>query len=121
MKPAYLREDVEDAARPKRGRPSKQLQPEVIDSPPDSSENTELLPDINKDFGNQPVSPNLDSKPYNLRPRKTDVAVIDFSKPPPPYKKAGNSNSSTTRADPKQQWSASQTELEAINRSIRGF
>ena len=123
LKPAYLREGVTEAQRPKRGRPRK-VQP----SP-------EVLPEVSH---NSLPQQSTDASRYNLRPRKQppEVALIDFSKPPPEFKPvAPNSKLSSTAAEPlsttgpppwqpftskPSSWSASALDLDVINRSIAG-
>ena len=99
---AYLREGVQDAARPKRGRPAK---PTTPTSP--SSASPPTSPDVN----NNVAAIKASDTSQNL---SIDVSAIDFSVPPPGFK-AGNSNINTTRAET---WSASRQELDMINRSI---
>ena len=83
-KPAYLREGVVEAQRPKRGRPVK--------NPSTAAEESEESKQIVTPAPE--VSPNLDpgnSNRYNLRPRKSTVAEV---------------------------WSASKSEIAAINAAI---
>ena len=130
VKPAYLRDDMVDAERPKRGRPRKSppipevTQPKVENSSGPTPSDASLLWNNNNPKPTS-ASPNLDRN-YNLRPRTNvnyasaiDVTSIKFSKPPPPI--AGNSNFQTPAAEPRPQaWSASSFDLSVINSSIRG-
>ena len=96
VKPAYLRDDAEEAQRPKRGRPTKILLPENAN---DVSNNKQTA------SSEEPVSPNLESQPFHgfMPP---DVSTVDFSVPPPNY--AGNLNA----------WQATAEDLRQINQSI---
>ena len=116
VKVAYLREGAKEAQRPKRGRPRKEpdTSPAV-----DTSEDT--LPDQNK----QTV---VVGKPARStrNPAPNYVATIDVFEP-----RAGNSKRYSTHADPvhsgpppvlgfppRPMWSASNYDLDIINRSI---
>ena len=143
VKSAYLREGAQDAERPKRGRPPKVVVPpnsdpsptpeddngHIIDSSTASDQNkSDEAPSTNLDLsqpfhgfatqspnivnsneGGSPSSRSVRST-RNQSPNYVDalVASIDFSKPPPDV-------SSRART-----WTASETELNAINNSISG-
>ena len=105
VKPAYLRENMSEASRPQRGRPSKPTSNSLSDSK--SSVDASLSkPNQNNVETNNSKSPNSDAA----------VAAVDFSVPPP-MKRAGNSNAVVTHAEPKA-WSASQQDIEWLNKSI---
>ena len=137
VKPAYLKDEVVEAERPKRGRPPKAPSP----SSPEVETSSETPSDTSPPSNNNKAEPSTDVpsrnlNQYNLRPRSNvnyssaiDVTTIDFSKPPP---LAGNSNVVPTHAEPttgpppfsgfinRQPWSASLQELASINQSIGG-
>ena len=132
LKPANLRDDAVEAARPKRGRPpllqeaasssspSDASLPSPIDTAQSPDQNTSLT-DQNKssESGNTPNLTNSNEggnssratrSTRNPAPNYVDalVASIDFSRPPP-------------SCPPPTTWTASRQELEVINRSIRGY
>ena len=106
VKPAFRREGAPEGVRPRRGRPRKQ--PE------------------------QSSSLQSDSSSHNNNNTAEVIAALDFTKPPP---MAPNSNSHATDAEPfklsgpppwpgfptkPSSWTASDSELQFINDSIRG-
>ena len=100
VKSAYLRENVIEAERPKRGRPP--LRPNPGPAP---SVSEKVTSDESKQID--------DSQPFHgFRP--FDVSQIDFSKPPPNFS-AGNSKTHRQRPD---NWSATPQQIEDIQRSI---
>ena len=105
VKPAYLRENMSEASRPKRGRPSKPTS--------DSLSNSKSSVDASLPKSNQNNVGTNNSKSPNSN---AAVAAIDFSVPPP-MERAGNSNAVATHAEPKA-WSASQQDIEWLNKSI---
>ena len=112
VKPAYLKNDTVDAARPKLGRPPKPGTDDVDESsrdvseeslPPDDTPNLEQNKNKNSNVGGNSSRP-----PRSTRnPAPNYVASVNFSKPPPKF--------------PMMSWSASSLELEEINRSISGL
>ena len=139
-KPANRREGVEDASRPKRGRPAKNLQPKTVteqssSDTSDASTNGGVGTEVQNKSPN-PADSNVSGKPVRStrNPAPNYVETIDFSEPPPGFS-AGNSNSLPTSAEPmtttgpppfggflrRGSWSASGQELEVINRSIGGY
>ena len=124
LKPAYLRNNTVEAARPKRGRPPLRPQPEPTSTPAILEDSivlttpaTEETLDKNSNHGGKHSEP---SRPVRStrNPNPSYVDAIDFSKPPPVFK-AGNSNYLTSAAEPiVKVWSASKEQLLDINRSI---
>ena len=111
-KPAYLRENITEASRPRRGRPRKTSPsglmpsntPDLASSSSDTSQ-TVVADDNNNKVASVNISPSLQHW----------VAVQDFSGPP----LAGNLNSKSTHADQAKMWSATSAEIAVINASIR--
>ena len=111
-KPAYLRENITEASRPRRGRPRKTSPsglmpsntPDLASSSSDTSQ-TVVADDNNNKVASVNISPSLQHW----------VAVQDFSGPP----LAGNLNSKSTHADQAKMWSATLAEIAVINASIR--
>ena len=94
VKAAHLRDDeVVEAERPKRGRPSKKIEaaanPSVIDPSTSTDQNNNVL---------------------------AEICNIDFTKPPPKFKPVAGISKA-----PERTWAATPVELAVINRSIRGI
>ena len=101
VKPAHRREGVEEAARPKRGRPSKKADESSGEQP---SPVPDMQPSVELPQANQ--RPTRSTR--NQAPNYVDALIesIDFSRPPPIMQKKA--------------WQASPEDLQAINNSIAG-
>ena len=145
VKPAFLREDKEEAARPKRGRPKKPDPEESTPSDPKTKAKpaptnsgpvyTKEMLDNSESFWKTTTS---DGPPSSrLRSRSAVIAAVDFTKPPPNFKSsAGNPMENSTAAEPTictgpppvpgfpykpKAWRASSEDLKVINKSIMGL
>ena len=123
-KAAHLREGVQEASKPKRGRPPKKTvesktlsQPEQLSPPENLSPQPEPPKAPNENSSSaRPVRSTRNQAPSYI----ASVAQVDFSRPPPPFMVPAATGTPPFSGFHQPAWSASASDLNIINQSIAG-
>ena len=121
-KAAHLREGVQEASKPKRGRPPKKTveskplsQPEQLSPPENLSPQPEPPKAPNENSSSaRPVRSTRNQAPSYI----ASVAQVDFSRPPPPFMVPAATGTPPFSGFHQPAWSASASDLNIINQSI---